>query len=75
MTKDIATLSVGLSSGLLTEKMIKDELGEGILSEVIAFSGATYAGTIASDTFSKLSTDVGLDDIFSSVDDIFNDIF
>lgn len=65
--KDIAQLSVALAAGLITEDMISEELGDSFLADVIAFSGASVAGNIASDIVGGIMDNEIVDDVTSTL--------
>jgi|FLOH01.1.fsa_nt_gi uncharacterized membrane protein YeaQ/YmgE (transglycosylase-associated protein family) len=75
MTKDIALLAAGLAAGTYTEEMIENELGDGILCNVLAFVGGSVAGTVTAGLVHELTEDTIIDDVFYAVDDIFDSLF
>lgn len=69
--KSIAMLAADLAAGLITEEVIKDELGQGILNSVLAIGGGFVAGAVAQTVLSEIDHHTGIvSDIGSVIDDV-----
>lgn len=66
-------LAADLSAGLITEDLIKEQLGEGMLSSVLAVGGGLVAGGLASYGLHTIDKHTGIiSDLSSVVDDVFS---
>lgn len=73
--KTIVELALDLAAGSITEKLIKEQLGEGVLASVLSISGGLAAGIVTSSLLNTIDKELGIvSDVGSLVDDIF-DIF
>lgn len=71
--KTIVELALDLAAGAVTEKAIREQLGEGVLTRVLSISGGLAAGVVASSLINTIDKETGIvSDIGSLVDDIFD---
>lgn len=71
--KAIAELSADLAAGYITERMIKEQLGDGVLNSVLAIEGGFLGAALATYALDAINEETGImDDIGSVVDDIFS---
>lgn len=71
--RTVVELATDLTAGAITEEWIREELGEGVLNNVLAFSGGIVAGGLASVALSVIDRETGIvSDVASVVDDLFS---
>ena len=69
--KTVFSLATDLAAGAITQDMIKDELGEGMLNSVLALGGGMLAGVAANSLLNIIDEETGIvSDIGSVVDDV-----
>lgn len=81
--KSVIELATDLAAGLITQKMIKDQLGAGVLASVLGIGGGIAAGIAASYALDAINKETGivddigevLDDVGSAVSDVFGSLF
>lgn len=71
--KQIIELAADLAMGSITADAIKEQYGEGMLSNVLALGGAIGAGVLTSAALNVLDTQTGIvSDLGSVIDDVFD---
>lgn len=81
--KTIVELAADLAAGTITQSLIRQQLGSGVLASVLGLSGGILAGIAAQVALDALNKETGivddigsvLDDVGSVVSDTFNDVF
>lgn len=71
--KTVVELAADLAAGLITEDMIRDSLGEGVLASVLALGGGFVAGAAMGEALKVFDRHTGIvSDLGSVVDDVFS---
>ncbi len=71
--KTVVELAAMLAAGAVTEDLIKDELGDGILNSVLSIAGGTIAGAVVGGALKSFDRHTGIvSDLGSVVDDVFS---
>lgn len=71
--KSIVELAAGLAVGSISANAIEDQLGDGVLSSVLAIGGGSLAGAFTSSALKSLDRETGIvSDLGSVIDDVFS---
>jgi hypothetical protein len=69
--KTVVELAADLAAGVITEDLIKDQLGEGVLNSVLALAGGSVVGVGVSKLLDVLDEETGIvSDLGGVVDDV-----